>query len=555
MNDPGAVHRARLRVALGDPALRAGFLGLAAAIAVDAAQLVSISVHLLPRHGAVGVVALGVVRALVPALCVPALTALSHRLGHGRLLCLLALAGATATAATTAAMAAGLPAGAVIGTAGVTSVCVCAARPITAALVPQLVRTPEQLVACSAVAGFVDGVGALVGPLLAGVTLAVAGPVPATGTTVLLLLGAALATRRIPRARPVAGAVARAPAPRPTSGTWLVIVLVSVQAMVRGALGTVLVVYVVDALGAADVVVGLLLAAIAVGSMAGLPVALAAIGPRLVFRVLGIGLVLWGLPLALAAPLHDLRAVVVLFAVVGVGNALVDVAHTSALPRIVAPERLGPVFGILEGTVQVGMAVGAAAGGILLAVMRPQVVLYVIGAALVGVAVAFAGRLHRLDRGLAHLEAEVDLLRRQPLFGSLPVSALDGLAQRMGRAEFAPGDVLMEEGAPGEDFLIVTDGVVLICKDDHVINIMSRGAAFGEIALVRDVPRTASAVAATEVSVRSIDRSSFLAALGHDPAARAAAESLADARLASTPRVAGGSSWASTTDPGGAARP
>ncbi|MEJ3655146.1 cyclic nucleotide-binding domain-containing protein [Actinomycetes bacterium KLBMP 9759] len=367
-----------------------------------------------------------------------------------------------------------------------------------------------------------------------------AGPVPATGVTLFLLGGAALAGRRIPRtARFVLPApdTTRHPAVASrTSSAWTVIFLVGIQTMVRGGLNTVAVAFVVDALAAADGVVGVLLAAIGVGGLVGLPIALAAVGRRRVYRVLGAGLVLWGVPLAVSAPTQNVPVVVALFGIVGIGNALVDVAHVSALSRGVPPERLGSVFGLLEGTVQVGMAGGAAAGGLLLAHMPPEAVLYLLGLAPPLAATGFARSLIRSDRRLGRLDDEIELLRGQRMFRSLPIATLDTLAQRMGRAGFGPGEMILSEGELGSDYLIITGGTVLICVDDHVINVVHRGSAIGEIALIRNTPRTASAVAATPVSARTIDRDTFLTAIGQDPAAWSAAESVVSGRLASTPR-------------------
>jgi hypothetical protein len=97
-----------------------------------------------------------------------------------------------------------------------------------------------------------------------------------------------------------------------------------------------------------------------------LPLAYALTGRQL-FRALGLGLVLWGLPLAAAAAVVPHVAVVLLlFPIVGVGNDLVDLGAFSALPRVV-PERVLPtVFGLLEAAIQLGAARGAAAVGVLL---------------------------------------------------------------------------------------------------------------------------------------------------------------------------------------------
>jgi MFS family permease len=529
------------KVLLSSPALLGCQLTLALAISVEMAHLVAVSTYLYIAHGTSSVVAFGVAGTVVPALCVPALAASAPRLGHGRLLQLLTGAACVATAGTAAAMQAGWPALPVIGLGVVAGTCVKAVRPVTSAARPGLVRTPEELVGCSAAAGFVDGGATLFGPALAALLLAVAGAPATMGATVVLLAAAALASGRIPAVpamqAPVARrrvgtavrVIARTPAVR------LVALLGVGQTTVRGALNTVLPVFVIGVLALDDGAVGLLLAAIGVGGMVGLPVALGLVGRTRLFRSYGVGLALWGIPLALAAPAPHLGIVLVLFAVIGVANTVVDVAVFSALPRAVPPRDLAAVFGIQETLWQIGMAVGAVLGGVLLSGLGARGALVLVGLALPVAAVLAARQLGRFDKRLIRHDVDVELLRGQPLFRTLPVPTLDGLAQQLGHTRFDAGEVILEEGTPGDRYLLVTSGVVAISSRSVPLDELGPGAGLGEIALVRDVPRTATAVARTTVTARTIGRTAFLTALGQDPGARAAAEAVAEERLARTP--------------------
>jgi MFS family permease len=531
------------KVLLSSPALLGCQLSLALAISVEMAHLVAVSTYLYIAHGTSSVVAFGVAGTVVPALCVPALAASAPQLGHGRLLQLLTGAACVATAGTAIAMQAGWPALPVIGLGVVAGTCVKAVRPVTSAARPGLVRTPEELVGCSAAAGFVDGGATLFGPALAALLLAVAGAPATMGATVVLLAAAALASGRIPavpamqapaarrRVGTAVRVIARTPAVR------LVALLGVGQTTVRGALNTVLPVFVIGVLALDDGAVGLLLAAIGVGGMVGLPVALALVGRTRLFRSYGVGLGLWGIPLALAAPVPHLGIALVLFAVIGVANTVVDVAVFSALPRAVPPRDLAAVFGIQETLWQIGMAVGAVLGGVLLLTgLGARGALVLVGLALPVAAVAAARHLGRFDKRLIRHDVDVELLRGQPLFRTLPVPTLDGLAQQLGHARFGAGEVILEEGTPGDRYLLVTSGVVAISRRSVPLDELGPGAGLGEIALVRDVPRTATAVARTTVTARTIGRTAFLTALGQDPGVRAAAEAVAEERLARTPR-------------------
>jgi MFS family permease len=69
---------------------------------------------------------------------------------------------------------------------------------------------------------------------------------------------------------------------------------------------------------------------------------------------------------------------VVLFAIVGVGNVLVDVSTYSALPRAVPDRVLAKVFGLLEALLQIGMALGAVVAGVLLHAFSARITLLVV---------------------------------------------------------------------------------------------------------------------------------------------------------------------------------
>ena len=522
----------------GNPDLRAAQLGLAVAKVVDLAQLIALSAYLYAGEGVAAVAAYGIVRALAPAVGVPMVTATTARLGAGRLLVLLGGTAAVAAVVVTTAAVLDGPLLAVLAPAGVLHVLLGAYRPVVSALLPALVRSPEELMACTAACGLLDGVTFLAGPLVAGLLLAAAGPGVVLYATVVLLAGAMLTCARLAEPPPASSPVRRADraaAARAFFGTpqvRMITVLVSAQTFVRGALSVLVVVLAIEVLGLDDSGVGMLFAAIGVGALLGLPLAYALTGRQL-FRALGLGLVLWGLPLAAAAVVPHVAVVLLLFAVVGVGNDLVDLGAFSALPRVV-PERVLPtVFGLLEAAIQLGAALGAAAAGVLLTVVDVDVALYVVGSVLPVAAVLAGRRLRSFDDRMGRRDADVDLLRRQPMFAVLPVHLLDTLASRLRTGRYAPGQPILLEGGPGDRYVLLVHGEVRIERTGVAVDLRRAGDGFGEIALVRDVPRTATARAATAVTVQSLDREAFLAALGHDPLAWRAAADVIDARMPS----------------------
>jgi CRP-like cAMP-binding protein len=180
------------------------------------------------------------------------------------------------------------------------------------------------------------------------------------------------------------------------------------------------------------------------------------------------------------------------------------------------------------------MAIGAIVAGVLLNAVSARIGLLVIGLVLPVAAVVAAPWLRRFDARLGHHDLEVDLLRRQPMFEELPMPVLDNLAVRLVPVRFAAGDVIMAEGEPGDRYVLVVEGEVAITQRGRRLNALHGGAAFGEIALVRHVPRTATAVAITPVVARTLDREAFLAALGCDTQALVRADAVVDEHLART---------------------
>jgi CRP-like cAMP-binding protein len=122
-------------------------------------------------------------------------------------------------------------------------------------------------------------------------------------------------------------------------------------------------------------------------------------------------------------------------------------------------------------------------------------------------------------------------LRRLPLFAPLRAPELEALARAVRPVAATAGDVVIHEGEPGDFFYVIADGAVDVSKRGTSVAELRRGDCFGEIALLRDVPRTATVTAKTDVQLDALDKTSFLSAVtGHDPSARAA-DALVHARL------------------------
>ena len=74
---------------------------------------------------------------------------------------------------------------------------------------------------------------------------------------------------------------------------------------------------------------------------------------------------------------------------------------------------------------------------------------------------------------------------------------------------FAPGEEIMREGDVGDSFYAISSGQVDIVKDERLVNTIGRGSYFGEVALLMEVPRTATVTARTPVRAFRLDREGF----------------------------------------------
>src|SRR5262249_34724552 len=139
------------------------------------------------------------------------------------------------------------------------------------------------------------------------------------------------------------------------------------------------------------------------------------------------------------------------------------------------------------------------------------------GRRLVVTAAVFVPRLRAIDDRIAALGPELALLRRVSFLRPLPFAIAEHLASELESATYDAGDVIIREGEPGERFYMIAEGRTRAAKDGTQLREMSTGDSFGEIALLRRIPRTATVTAVSRVTVRFLVRQEFLAAVTGSP--------------------------------------
>jgi hypothetical protein len=278
--------------------------------------------------------------------------------------------------------------------------------------------------------------------------------------------------------------------------------------------------------------VGYLNSAEGVGALVGGILALSLTGARRLSPAFMLGIALWGAPLIAIGLTKEAVVALLLMSVIGIGNSLVDVAAFTLIQRTVPDEVLARVFGVIQMLWLASVGVGAIVAPALIAWLDIDGALIVTGAAL-PVLVAFsAHRLRGIDAAAAAPEPlELSLLSTIPIFAPLPGASLEHLAGRLVPIRLDPETLIVREGDAGDRFYIVADGQVEVTEDGRKVSELGPGGYFGEIALIRDVPRTATVTARTPVVLYALDREDFLAAVASNEPSATAAEEVVNARL------------------------
>jgi CRP-like cAMP-binding protein len=141
-------------------------------------------------------------------------------------------------------------------------------------------------------------------------------------------------------------------------------------------------------------------------------------------------------------------------------------------------------------------------------------------------------RIKALDAEVMTPTRELGLLHSISIFTPLPAPALDQLASSLIPVTATAGTEIIRQGGHGDRFYIVDSGEVEVVTDGQEAGTLGPGEYFGEIALLRDVPRTATVRAKTDVRLSALERDEFLSAVTGHPASAEAADAVVATRLA-----------------------
>jgi len=483
--------------------------------------------------GAVGLVA---VARLVPALlAAPVAGMLVDRLDRSRVVMVSCGSATVALVAGSFAVAGDLALGWLVAAIAAASVLGAAPRPALESLLPALAREPADLVRATAWWSAVDSAGFLVGAGLGGVLLALASPSVVIGiaaglaaVTTLLAAGLPSVVASEPtQGEDVSGVLAGIRVVLSTPALHGPFTLLAGLLVLEGATDVQLVALAIGRLHLGDGGPGLLYLVWGIGGVAGSAVLLRIVRRTGYGRALAVGALMFGLLVAVAGVGDAVVAVAVMLPV-GLGFALVEGAVMGVIPRLADDAVIGRVYGVSE-LLYAGMAaVGASLAPAFIAWWGVGGSMVAVGTGYVVLSLATWRRCARLDRGQQRATRVRDLLHDVPFLTPLPLPQLERLVRAARPVRAAAGDTVVAIGEVGSEFFVIDTGDVDVLEYGRR---MGPGEGFGEIALIRDVPRTATVTARSDVLLWAVDRGPFLAALGASDAALSTASGVVDRHL------------------------
>jgi hypothetical protein len=445
--------------------------------------------------------------------------------------------------------------------ASMTSLIMSTVRPSHAALLPGIVRTPDELTAANVMGGWVDGAANLIGPGLAGVLYALGGVSLALGVmgALTFVSWAVVMSVRGPTAAVLLQDVDEARSPYPHRSDRLTLVsartrrtLRSLGPRVRANLRQslrgsqmldllILHTFYYVIVGALDLLCvllafrylhlgpggpGLLNSAVGAGGLLAGVLIVFLVGRRRLVGILTVSIAVALGALGLIGAWRNVGSTIVLVTVVGVGGAVFDTTSQTLTQRAAPPDSIAGSFSIREALANLGLALGVVLVRVVVSLAGLKAALFapaVVGAILL---VVRWRRLRAIDDAAVVPQVQIQLLRSLALFAALPMQTLEGLAHRL-TLELAPRGVnVITEGEGGDCYYCVADGRLSVVRKGQLVQTLNRGDGFGEMALLRNVPRQATVTADSDSMLYRLDKRSFLEMISSFPTASAFAEAV-----------------------------
>lgn len=517
---------------------------------VEIAIWLAIILYAFDKGGAPLAGVVGVLQLLPAVVLAPPLASVGDRMPRGTALAVAHGGVAATTVLTLVALVAEAPVAVVITASASTTIALAVVRPIHFAALPQLARTPDELVSANSLSSVADGIAYFAGPVLAGFGVALAGPWLVFAGASAAAVIATLLCRQLGLPAPTPGERddkidggdrsecfrAALAGLRTMWGDWAalaLLLLLTTRFVIGGAMDVLGVSFSTSVLGLGQSGAGLIIGAVGIGGILGASVA-ATVSRRqsLVPVVIGGG-VLLGVGVAVVAFFGRLVPAMSALALAGMGGALLIVGGRTLLQRVTDDRVLARVFAVQESTSLLGVTLGTAVSPFLIHQFSAAGAFIPLGVGVVLVTVVTFTLVRRLDARAVFRPAELALLRGVPFLSVLPPYELERLAKNARWLDTSSGEDVVRQGQPGHEFFVIATGEFAVTIGGSPLpHPITTGTGFGEIALLRSVPRTATVTSLTPGRLLVVSSADFLAAVTGSPDGRAIAAEVSASHLA-----------------------
>lgn len=521
---------AKARVALTNGDLRRLLLAVGSWSGTEAAFLLAASILALDLGGPAAVGLVGALRVLPAAVSASLVGTVADRVSRPLIVTGVnaAFVGVALVAAATAWVGAALPV--LLLVVGLGSVVSALLKPSMQAILPQLVRSPEQLLPAQAAWSIANGVGAVLGPATAAALLSGFGVGEVFVALAVAYALTALVTRTIRTefqpARTIATRGRRARWLAPLRGMALfsshgarsVFALLMLGRVVSGFLSVAIILRAIELVGAgqgAQVLAGSLMTALGIGSFIGSALTLGAVA-RHGTRWFAAGTAAYGLSVALMGTVDGSTSSWIFLLAAGAGNAMWWTFGADLVSRLLPDHVAGRGWGAVHGIGAGAYALGAMAAPLLSDRFDLAVAFLGVGLTLCIAPLLGWRGLKVVTSMTTPKEDDVRLLGAVPVLTALPGVAVSRIACTAEPRRFAAGTTVVVEGSAGQEFFVVRSGELVVTQGGTEVRRLGPGESFGEIALLRTVPRTATVVAVTDVELLRVGQELFVASItGH----------------------------------------
>ena len=516
-----------------NPGLRRVNIAFAGSNIGNWAFSVVIGIYAYEYGGATVLGVVGVVRYVAMAALGPVVSSLGDRFARKLVMVLSDVIRAVIIGVATVIVASNGPALVVYVLATLSAVAGTAFRPAQAAVLPALARDPGELTAANVASSTIESVGFFAGPALAALLLAVANPttVFAINAASFLWSAAFVVGLKEDTQPPVDEEKKSGFAAETLRGfstiqhdrdLRLLVALFFGQTVIAGASLVFIVTIALQLLHLGRPGVGELEAMTGVGGVIGGFLALMLAHRKRLSFDFGMGVVLWSAPLLLVALWPVAPAAFAMTLLLGVGNSIVDINAFTVLQRVVPGAVMARVFGAVESLLIAGMALGALLMPLFIATVGLRSGLAILGGVVAVAALAGVHGLNRIDRTTL-APSKLSLIANNEILGPLSESVQEQLARALIEVKVPSGQAVIEQGAPGDRFYLIESGTAEVTVNGNLVHRYGPGDSFGEIALLRDVPRQATVLAVDDLTLYALERDVFLDAVtGHSEANRLA---------------------------------